>query len=203
MTQFETRPPDWLTVEDALGRVLARAKPLETEMVPLAESLGRALAQGALAQATLPPWDNSAMDGYAVRHQDLAGASSPSPILLKVVGEVRAGASSDRTLAKGEAVRIMTGAPLPPGADAIVRVEDTDAEAQAGQVRVYSSPGPGSDIRMGGQDMQAGEEVLPPGTSSRVRTNRPPRGHRHSDGDGAPEAPGRHSLQRGRDRLRR
>ncbi|MCJ7630734.1 MAG: molybdopterin molybdotransferase MoeA, partial [Longimicrobiales bacterium] len=165
MTQFETRSPDWLSVEDALGRVMARAKPLETEVVPLAASLGRALAQGALAQATLPPWDNSAMDGYAVRHQDLSGASSPSPILLKVVGEVRAGASSDRTLAKGEALRIMTGAPLPPGADAIVRVEDTDAEAQPGQVRVYSSPGRGRDIRIGGQDMQAGEEVLPPGTS--------------------------------------
>ena len=165
MTQFETRRPDWLSVEEALRRVLAGAHPLETELVPLAGSLGRALAQCAVAAATLPPWDSSAMDGYAVRHQDLSGCSSSSPVLLRVVGEVRAGGFSGQLLYEGEAIRIMTGAPVPPGADAIVRVEDTNAEADAGQVRVYSSPGPGKDIRSAGQDMLEGEEVLPAGTT--------------------------------------
>ncbi len=165
MTRFETRPPDWLALEEALRRVLARAKPLEAEMVPLAGSLGRALAQGVVAKATLPPWDNSAMDGYAVRHEDLSESSPSSPTLLRVVGEIRAGDSAGRALAKGEAIRIMTGAPVPPGADAIVRVEDTDAEAESGRVRVYSSPGLGRDIRPSGQDMLEGQEVLPTGAT--------------------------------------
>jgi len=165
MTQFETRPPDWLSVGEALRRVLAGAKPLGTEMVPLSESLGRALALGALARATLPPWDNSAMDGYAVRHQDLSEASPSSPILLSVVGEVRAGDLAGRAFGKGEAIRIMTGAPVPAGTDAIVRVEDTDAEADPGKVRIFSCPDPGKDIRPRGQDMREGEEVLPAGTT--------------------------------------
>ena len=165
MTPFETLPPDWLSLEEAMRRVLAGAKPLGAEMVSLGGSLGRALAQGAIATATLPPWDNSAMDGYAVRHQDLSGGSPSSPILLRVVGEVRAGDSSGQALEKGEAIRIMTGAPVPPGADAIVRVEDTDAEADPGRVRVYSSPDPGKDIRPAGQDMVQGQEVLPAGTT--------------------------------------
>ena len=165
MTPFETLPPDWLSLEEAMRRVLAGAKPLGAEMVSLGGSLGRALAQGAIAAATLPPWNNSAMDGYAVRHQDLSGGSPSSPILLRVVGEVRAGDSSGQALEKGEAIRIMTGAPVPPGADAIVRVEDTDAEADPGRVRVYSSPDPGKDIRPAGQDMVQGQEVLPAGTT--------------------------------------
>ncbi len=165
MTQFETRPPDWLSVGEALQRVLAGAKPLGTEMVPLSESLGRALAQGALARATLPPWDNSAMDGYAVRRQDLSEASPSSPILLSVVGEVRAGDLAGRAFGKGEAIRIMTGAPVPAGTDAIVRVEDTDAEADPGKVRIFSCPDSGKDLRPRGQDMKEGEEVLPAGTT--------------------------------------
>ena len=165
MTPFETLPPDWLSLEEAMRRVLAGAKPLGAEMVSLGGSLGRALAQGAIAAATLPPWNNSAMDGYAVRHQDLSGGSPSSPILLRVVGEVRAGDSSGQALEKGEAIRIMTGAPVPPGADAIVRVEDTDAETDPGRVRVYSSPDPGKDIRPAGQDMLQGQEVLPAGTT--------------------------------------
>ncbi len=165
MTQFETRPPDWLSVGEALQRVLAGATPLRTETVPLARSLGRALAQTAVARATLPPWDNSAMDGYAVRHQDLSEASPSSPILLSVVGEIRAGDLAGRALGEGEAIRIMTGAPVPPGADAIVRVEDTDAEADPGIVELFFCPDPGKDIRPGGQDMQEGEEVLPAGTT--------------------------------------
>ena len=165
MTEFESRSADWLPVQEALDRVMATADPLESESVPAAESLGRALAIGVAALATLPPWDNSAMDGYAVRHVDLTGASASTPALLSVVGEIRAGNLAGRALGEGEAIRIMTGAPVPPGADAIVRVEDTDAEGDPGQVRVFSAPEAGKDIRPGGQDMLEGEEVLPSGTT--------------------------------------
>jgi len=165
MTQFETRTPDWLSVGEALERVLARAQPLETEIVSLEESLGRALAEDAFAEATLPPWDNSAMDGYAVRRQDLTQASSSSPIPLRVVGGIQAGGLTGRALGRGEAIRIMTGAPVPPGADAVVRVEDTDAEADAGRVQVFSCPVPGGDIRPQGQDMVAGDRILSAGTT--------------------------------------
>jgi molybdopterin molybdotransferase len=165
MTRFETRDADWLSVGEALDRVLASASPQDEEVVQVDESLGRALSESVSARATLPPWDNSAMDGYAVRHTDLSGASPSSPVTLSVVGEIRAGDPGGRELGEGEAIRIMTGAPVPPGADAIVRVEDTDAEAEPRQVKVFSNPSPGKDIRSGGQDMMEGEEVLPRGTT--------------------------------------
>lgn len=163
-TRFETRPADWLSVAEALRRILTRGSLLPVETVPLAEGLGRALARGVLAGATLPPWDNSAMDGYAVRHRDLSGASPSAPAVLRVVGEIRAGELAPPGVGEGEAVRIMTGAPVPSGADTIVRVEDTDAEAGSGEVRIFSPPPQGKDIRPRGQDMLEGEEVLPAGT---------------------------------------
>ncbi len=165
MTAFEQRTPDWLSVGDALARVLSRATPLEPEQVSPKESLGRALAQGVLARAPLPPWDNAAMDGYAVRGQDVQGASRKSPISLEVVGETRAGEVAGRALVRGEAIRIMTGAPIPPGADTVIRVEDTDAEESPGRVVVFSDADLGRHIRPGGQDMRGGEEVLTPGTT--------------------------------------
>ncbi len=165
MTQFETRAPDWLSVQDAIGRVLAQARPLEPEVVPFRESLGRALAENITATATLPPWDNSAMDGYAVRHQDLTDASPSAPVRLKVVGGIKAGDSGKEAVGAGEAIRIMTGAPVPEGADAVVRVEDTDAEATPGEVRIFSAPESRKDIRPGGQDMRKGDEILVAGTT--------------------------------------
>jgi molybdopterin molybdotransferase len=136
---------------------------MEEERVPALASIGRVLSRPVLARAPLPPWDNSAMDGYAVRHQDVEGASRKTPARLRVVGEVLAGEVAGRALGEGEAIRIMTGAPVPPGADTIVRVEDTDAEATPGEVKILGQPARGSDVRPGGQDMQAGEEVLPAG----------------------------------------
>ena len=160
MTQFENRKADWLSVEEALARILAQADPLETEAVRPLDALGRALAEPVSAAATLPPWDNSAMDGYAVRATDVAAATLLSPAILRVSGEIRAGDPGRIALSAGEAVRIMTGAPLPAGADAIVRVEDTDAEAEAGLVRVFSAPPKGKDIRPGGQDMKKGDQSM-------------------------------------------
>ena len=165
MTQFEKRSADWLSVEEALGRILAVAEPLDPVRVKASESLGRALAAGVLAQAALPPWDNSAMDGYAVRKQDLAGATQESPVILKVVGETRAGDAAGRALGEGEAIRIMTGAPIPPGVDSVIRVEDSDAELTPGKVRIFSESDRARNIRPGAQDMREGEEVLPAGTS--------------------------------------
>jgi molybdopterin molybdotransferase len=165
MTQFELRTPDWLSVKDALHRVLSHASPLEEQAVPLAEALGRALALPVKAGAHLPPWDNSAMDGYAVRSQDVEGASRKAPRSLTVVGETRAGEVAARALGAGEAIRIMTGAPIPPGADSVIRVEDTDAEGAGGLVKVFSDSDLGRNIRPGGQDMQEGEEVLQAGTT--------------------------------------
>jgi molybdopterin molybdotransferase len=89
MTCFESRRPDWLSVGEALRRILAQAEPLETESLPLTSCLGRALAQAVHAGGTLPPWDNAAMDGYAVRARDLAAASHREPLALRVVGEPR------------------------------------------------------------------------------------------------------------------
>ncbi len=165
MTQFEDRHPDWLSVDEAIRRVLAGARPLSEEKVRLRDALGRALATGVLARADLPPWDNSAMDGYAVRGGDVRGAISEEPVSLEVVGETRAGEVSGRALGEGQAIRIMTGAPIPPGADSVIRVEHTDAEEEAGIVRIHTDADVSRNIRAGGQDMRAGEEVLPAGTS--------------------------------------
>ncbi len=165
MTDFETRSPHWLSVQEALGRVLAGAVALGTERIPVQEAVGRALAQDVRATATLPPWDNSAMDGYAVRTRDIRGASRASPIALRVQGEVRAGEATIGSVQAGWAVRVMTGAPVPSGADSVVRVEDTDAEAIPGLVMVFSDADAGRHIRPRGQDMMAGEELLSPGVT--------------------------------------
>ena len=190
MTRFETRSPDWLSVGEALDRVLGRAKPLETERVLFGRKPGSGPSRWRFARATLPPWDNSAMDGYAVRHADLLQASSSSPIRLKVVGEIRAGGSTGPTVGPGEAIRIMTGAPVPSGADAIVRVEDTDAEAEPGEIQSFSGPGAGKDIRPGGQDMLEGERGPGSRNDRGCRANRPPGRNWGGDRAGPPEAHG-------------
>lgn len=165
MTRFETRAADWLPVEHALRRVLAGVHPLGPEEVSLDHALGRALANGVTASATLPPWDNSAMDGYAVRKADILGSTPTHPAELKVVGETRAGEDRGHPLQEGQALRIMTGAPVPPGADSVVRVEDTDAEKVPGRLRVFSDSDGLRNIRPEGQDMREGHEVLPRGTT--------------------------------------
>ena len=154
---------DWLGVDEAKKRVLALVSPLPSERIPLAQALNRALAAPIIAAATLPPWDNSAMDGYAVRGADLAGALPDRPVELRVVGEARAGVRWEGTVAPMEAVRIMTGGPIPNAADSVVRVEDTDREARAGRVLVRSDRDRGRNVRPGGQDMRPGDRLLEPG----------------------------------------
>lgn len=159
-TTFEGRKADWLTVDAALDRILGSAVALPTERVGLEAALGRALAEPIDAQATLPPWDNSAMDGYAVRGDDVRGASDESPRGLPVSGVVRAGDARLESIAPGTAVRIMTGAPVPIGADTVIRVEDTDAESTLGTVEIRNDRDIGRHVRAAGQDMSAGHRLL-------------------------------------------
>lgn len=141
--------------------VLALARLAGTEELPPGAAAGRVLAAPVTAQGDLPAWDCSAMDGYAVRAGDLVGATGSRPVRLTVVGESAAGAPSSRTVGVGEAVRIMTGAPRPPGADAVVRQEDTDMGHPL--VSVSRHPRRAENIRTRGDDSRAGDVVLAAG----------------------------------------
>lgn len=162
---FERREADWLGVAEALDRILDGHAPLPPRTRPLTEALGSTLAVDVHARARLPPHDNSAMDGYAVRSVDLVGASDERPVELEVVGRILAGSAERPPVGPGQACRIMTGAPLPPGADGVTRVEYTDRErGRPGWVRVHTDRDAGSHIRPGGQDMEVGARVAPSGT---------------------------------------
>ena len=164
-TRFESRSADWLSGAEALGRVMVRARALPPVRLAPEAAEGMALAGSITSPVTLPPWDNSAMDGYAVQGDSIAGASRESPRHLRVTGVVRAGEVAGEAVAAGEAVRIMTGSPVPAGADCVVRVEDTDAERRPGRVAVFSERDRGRNVRPAGQDMLAGTTVLRRGTS--------------------------------------
>lgn len=164
-TRFESRPADWLSCAEALARVMERARPLPSLRLPVEAARGMALARPVESPITLPPWDNSAMDGYAVRGDSIEGASPEAPRTLRVTAALRAGGAGGVVVGAGEAVRIMTGAPVPKGADCVVRVEDTDAEREPGRVAVFSERDRGRNVRPAGQDMRAGETVLPRGTT--------------------------------------
>jgi len=164
MPDFESRAGDWLPIEEALERVLSHASPLPAEVVPLEEAFGRALTRDVLAPAQLPPWDNSAMDGYAVRGADVAGATKEQPAVLTVAGVVHAGARFEGTLEHAQAVRIMTGCEVPEGADTVIRVEDTDREeTNAGSLCIYSDRDRGRHVRPAGQDWSEGAVALAAG----------------------------------------
>jgi molybdopterin molybdotransferase len=150
-----------LSVAAAQARILAALTALRSERVPLDDALHRVLAAPVVSRRTLPPFANSAMDGYAVRAADLAGASPQRPVRLAVAGESRAGRVPSRHLEPGTAMRIMTGAPMPEGADTVVRHEDTDNGRETVAIRV--TPRHGASVRPAGEDMRAGDRVLEPG----------------------------------------
>ncbi|HEX3972997.1 MAG TPA: molybdopterin molybdotransferase MoeA, partial [Stellaceae bacterium] len=140
-----------IPVAEAQQRLIAMIKPLGAEQVPLTEALGRVLAEDVAARRTAPPWANSAMDGYAVRAADVASV----PAKLKVVGAVPAGSSYPHPVKPGEAVRIFTGAPLPPEADTIVIQEDTDRD---GDIVIVREGAPlGRYVRPAGLDFKEGD----------------------------------------------
>lgn len=154
------------TVAEAQRRILDMVTPLGTESVALDDALGRVLAAPIVSSRTLPPFDNSGMDGYAVRMRDVAAASEASPVVLQVEGESRAGERPDAHLREGTAMRIMTGAPVPAGADAVVRFEDTDSGRETVSIRVAVKVG--ENMRSAGEDMHPGEVVL--ATGRRLRS---------------------------------
>ncbi len=162
-----TTGPALLDVEDALLRVLTEVTPLSPEWTSVEDAVGRALAADVVATRTLPPWDNSAMDGYAVRSEDFAGASATLPLTLEIVETIAAGSVPRRALAPGEAARIFTGAPLPQGADAVVMQEKARAvrDASGAEVAVALSEAVarGNFVRVAGEDAQAGDVLLPLG----------------------------------------
>lgn len=146
-----------LSVEEALDRILGRVEPLTTERVPVLDALGRVLGEPIVSRREIPPWPNSSMDGYAVRAEDTRGGGAR----LAVVARITAGAVPDRPVGPGEAARIFTGAPLPPGADAVVPQEDVDAEGAV--IRVRQAVERGAYLRARGEDVRAGETVMVPG----------------------------------------
>jgi molybdopterin molybdotransferase len=151
-----------LAVGDASAHMLRGVAPLAGARVPLADALGRVLAEGAGSDVSLPPWDNASMDGFAVRAEDVRGASAASPVSLRVTETVAAGQRAALAVAPGEAIRIMTGAPVPAGADTVVRVEDTDGGSEL--VTVRDDRDAGRNIRPRGEDVRAGTMVLQAGT---------------------------------------
>ena len=151
-----------ITAAEALAQVLDEAPVLGAEWAMLADALGRVLAEPVDSTRELPPADNSAMDGYALRAGDAAGASAAAPVRLPLAFEIAAGARDVGRLEPGRAARILTGAPLPPGADCVVRQED--AERDGGRVSIRVAPEPGDHVRRAGEDVAAGERVLEAGT---------------------------------------
>lgn len=147
-----------IRVEEALKTILAAISPLGLEKVNILDALGRVIGEDVYAGRAIPPKDNSAMDGYALRAADTRGASADTPAMLEVVEEIPAGAIPEKRIGRGQAARIMTGAPLPEGADAVVRMEDTRKEDR--QVAILVAAKPGQDIRLAGEDVQTGEKVI-------------------------------------------
>jgi molybdopterin molybdotransferase len=150
-----------LSVEEAQARILGAIPVLGAESVELPAAHGRVLAESVVSGRDLPPWDNSAMDGYAVRAADTAGASTERPVRLRLAGEVAAGAVVERPVGPGEAYRILTGAPMPPGADTVVPQEEIRRED--GAVLVSRPAPPANYVRPRGEDIRTGQTVLVPG----------------------------------------
>jgi len=167
MTSFQpsTIATQLISVDDAQRIVLEEVHPVDVEVVALEDAIGRVIRKDVRATRDVPLTDNSAMDGYAVRAEDVASASAKGPVTLPVAADVPAGAGADAALEAGTAIRIMTGAPIPSGADAVVPVEWTDAGSES--VVIRRAPRVGANIRNRGEDMRAGDVVIRAGTMIR------------------------------------
>ena len=151
-----------VSVDDYLAKILASVGPLPAINLQLLDAHGCLLVEDVIAPVDLPSFDNSAMDGYAVRHADVADASAEKPVVLPVVGDIPAGDTQARMIAPGLTVRIMTGAAVPAGADAIVPVEWTDGGVA--KVTINRAPGLGQHVRRRGDDVRSAERILTAGT---------------------------------------
>ena len=163
-----------ISVEEALEKILAAVCALEPEEKTLLDCLGQVLAIDAVSTIDVPPHNNSAMDGYAVRSADLNKASTGRPVILKVIGEVAAGYVSQKKVTQGTAIRIMTGAPMPEGADAVVQFENTDeiqrkdCHKTLNEIGIFGPVKNGLNVRYRGEDIRTGQAVLKKGTVLRA-----------------------------------
>jgi molybdopterin molybdotransferase len=161
---------DLLNVDRALELILENIHPLPDEIVSLPSALGRVLAQDVIAQANIPPFPNSSMDGFALRAADIVLATEANPVELHIIMDIPAGKAPERPIGAGEAARIMTGAPMPQGADAVIPVESTNVSWAAGdnnplpaKVAVARSLKTGDYVRPTGEDIQVGQRILEAG----------------------------------------
>ncbi|MGD9144727.1 MAG: molybdopterin molybdotransferase MoeA [Anaerolineae bacterium] len=161
-----------ISVDEALAEILCHVRPLESERVPALDALGRVLAEEIYSDINVPPFDNSAMDGYAVRAADVAGATHESPVRLAVVGSVAAGYVAGMEVGTGTTLRIMTGAPMPSGADAVVPYEETSdfdrpkeerLAVPAAEISVRKAVAAHDHVRPAGEDIRRGEQVMAKG----------------------------------------
>ncbi len=164
----QPRAPDWLTLEEAATLILSRVRRVDPESVPITEALGRVLAEDVESTLAHPPWDNSAMDGYAVRSQDIQDASRENPLILKITDDVPAGGFPKHPVRPGEAIKVMTGAPVPEGADGVTRLEHTEPGPDADTVRVLDGGDAGRNIRRKGEDIKVGDRPLAAGVLLRA-----------------------------------
>jgi len=162
MRDGAARVADWLSVETAVECIVNHMKRLPAEGVPLRHAPGRILSEDITAEIDHPPWPNSAMDGFAVRAEDVRGASRERPVPLRVIEVVPAGGFPSRPIGPREAIRIMTGAPVPDGADGVVRIEHTQP-GTGDTVRIMSDMDAGRNIRPRGEDVRAGERLFEAG----------------------------------------
>lgn len=154
-----------ISVDEALESILSHIHPLGSEKVSLSDALGRVIAEDICAPRDIPALDNSGMDGFAVKWSDIKKASPKHPVRLDVVESIPAGSVSTKTLKKGQAARIMTGAPVPKGADTVIPVEET--EMGDGSVAIFKGALPGEYIRRAGEDVKKGDRVILAGDSVR------------------------------------
>ncbi len=164
-----------ISVEEARAYILKHFQPLEAEQVNLLDALDRVLTEDMVSDISVPPFNNSAMDGYAARAEDIRGASREKPVTLRVVGDVAAGYVAQKRVERGEAMRIMTGAPMPDGADTVVRFEETSewiwprGEGRKREtVEIWKTMPRGDNVRCAGEDIRAGAVVLPKGAIVRA-----------------------------------
>ncbi|HLA27754.1 MAG TPA: gephyrin-like molybdotransferase Glp [Syntrophales bacterium] len=151
-----------ITVAEALRQILQTISPLGLEKINILNALGRVIGEDVAAGRNIPPKDNSAMDGYALRSGDTVGASPEHPVILEVIEDIPAGAAPRKSIAAGQASRIMTGAPIPEGADAVLRMEDTEKDGSL--VRIKAKAICKQDIRMAGEDVREGAVVIHSGS---------------------------------------
>ena len=157
------REGDWLGVPDALERILRACEPAPAETVSLRDASHRVIAESVRAPIPHPPWTNSAMDGFAVRADDVRGASRDRPVHLRVIENVPAGGFPARAVRPGEATRVMTGAPIPDGADCVIRIEHTSAWQAGGEpdaIDVVRDDDAGKNVRRRGEDYEDGDVLL-------------------------------------------